>query len=129
MQLNKTKGSLFLFLSAFLLFFDAPGARGQESVASAVEKLKSADKAVRKEGASELGVLGQKDAVESLGEAYLAEREASVRGEIMLSLGKIRDRLGLATLTRALLRDRGTVFALEPDEVPDEGPLAAIFRY
>lgn len=101
----KTKLLFCCLLAARLLFLDSAGAWGQQSIASTLENLRSEDKRVRKEAASELGVLGQREAVDPLEKAYLSERDASVRGEIILSLGKIRDRTGLPTLTRALLKD------------------------
>jgi len=56
-------------LAALLFFLDPAAACGAQSLAPAVANLKSKDKKVRREAASELGVLGQREAVEPLGQA------------------------------------------------------------
>ncbi len=101
----KTQAFSLWLLAALLSFFNLGGAYGQESVESTIQNLKSRDKSVRKKAAADLGVLGQREAEAPLDAAYRSEKDASVRGEIILSLGKIRDRAALPTLTHALIED------------------------
>jgi len=100
----KTQPFLWCF-AAWFLMFDLNGTYAQESVETSIQNLKSTEKSVRKKAASDLGVLGQKQAQAPLDAAYRSESDAGVRGEIILSLGKIRDRSVLPTLTRALTED------------------------
>ncbi|MEW5977491.1 MAG: HEAT repeat domain-containing protein [Acidobacteriota bacterium] len=94
-------GSL-IFL-AWLALGSPAGA--QQSTESALRNLKAADKSLRQQSAADLGVLGKSDVVGPLDEAFRSEGEADVRGEILLSLGKIRDKAALSTLTYALAND------------------------
>ena len=91
----------------FLLFLNASslGLWAQQSTDSALRNLKDPNKKIRKEAAADLGVLGKKEAINVLDEAFHSESDPDVRGEILLSLGKIRDRSGLKTLTYALASD------------------------
>jgi HEAT repeat protein len=79
--------------------------QAQQSTESAFKNLKDPNKKIRKEAAADLGVLGKKEAIGPLQEAFHSEMDPDVRGEILLSLGKIRDRAGLKTLTQALVGD------------------------
>jgi HEAT repeat protein len=91
----------------FLLILGVPSLalRAQQSTESAVKNLKDPKKKVRLKAAADLGVLGKKEAVGPLQETFKSEKDSEVRGEIVLSLGKIRDRAGLKTLTQALVGD------------------------
>ena len=101
----KTRTGMHLLV--FLLFLSASslGLWAQQSTDPALGNLKDPNKKIRKEAAADLGVLGKQEAIDVLDEAFRAESDPDVRGEILLSLGKIRDRAGLKTLTRALVSD------------------------
>jgi HEAT repeat protein len=91
---------LLLVLGAYSLTLKA-----QQSTESALKNLKDSNRNTRREAAADLGVLGKKEAIGPLQDAYSSEKDSYVRGEIVLSLGKIRDRAGLKTMTQALVGD------------------------
>lgn len=105
LMLIKNSAVFRVLLVISLLPLKVAGALGQQSIQSATDDLKNTDKRARRQAASDLGVLGQREAVAPLEKAFVTEKDAGVRGEILLSLGKIRDRAGLPTLTRVLLTD------------------------
>lgn len=59
----------------------------------------------RTEAVRSLGVLGNRDAIPSLVDAYANEPRRDIRSEIIAALGRIRDRSSISGLTQALLTD------------------------
>jgi len=101
----KTRTGVDILVSLLFLSASSLGLWAQQSTDPALGNLKDPNKKIRKEAAADLGVLGKQEAIDVLDEAFRVESDPDVRGEILLSLGKIRDRAGLKTLTRALVSD------------------------
>lgn len=59
----------------------------------------------RSEAVEAMAVLGNRDAVPALAEAYKNEPRRDIRASIIAALGKIRDRSAIPALTEALLTD------------------------